>query len=614
MSSDPTNTEATADNLDVIRELLRKLEEVAAADASATNRDSGDDWSRTAGESAVLSAVADVASDTDAPSALKPDEPVEVEAETIAPIGAQATRPSLREQLAAAGDIKPVHEKGLTTLQRGSALAQLDVPSFPEIKLQSHDLAMRPDTFHQLEVAAGEERRGPARIVAFVSFMLGAATAVSLIAFMDPIKHAVRAAVDHARVMTVDANVRSSAAQGTIPGHADKADTIAEASDGGADPPAGKAASTTIAAAVASASAVNSVAAAGSAAPSVSGSGDGAASVKAPLNDEGSPSESATAGVDRDDRRSQRAASAVSPIGSLPGDSGGIAKVGPETSSSPAATVSPHPDRPGSAAAAVPAGETPKPKETKADVAKTDVEAKPANPVASVHDTGKTAKAGSPADATPAKAVANKAPAVRVAPQAAVKDKPATSSPVMQARPNTRPSAVAQGAAIASANAQPAVQPGSQPVAAEAVPPPSSNITRGKGRLAKAEQRLTMPAHLTVSAGRRSALGLQLNPMPKESDQLLIILRGVPETLSLSKGSALGNEIWLLPAHEAHDIIVNAAGPLDKPAAVEVQLVSLGGEIVARSHVSIEAGEKTPGAFGATRIATPPAMATSRLL
>jgi hypothetical protein len=68
---------------------------------------------------------------------------------------------------------------------------------------------------------------------------------------------------------------------------------------------------------------------------------------------------------------------------------------------------------------------------------------------------------------------------------------------------------------------------------------------------------------------------------------LLLIVRGVPEEMALSQGSAIGNEIWLMPAHRAADLLVSTAENLDGTFPLTVELVSVDGRMIAQGKTDL---------------------------
>ncbi len=95
---------------------------------------------------------------------------------------------------------------------------------------------------------------------------------------------------------------------------------------------------------------------------------------------------------------------------------------------------------------------------------------------------------------------------------------------------------------------------------------------------------------LEMRPGDRKALDLQLKPMPTDSDAVLVVLRGVPAWLAVSKGSTIGEAIWLLPGHHASDLSLIASENASGSADILIQLAHLDGRILAEQRLSVRAG------------------------
>ena len=94
---------------------------------------------------------------------------------------------------------------------------------------------------------------------------------------------------------------------------------------------------------------------------------------------------------------------------------------------------------------------------------------------------------------------------------------------------------------------------------------------------------------LEMRPGDRQSLNLRLTPMPTDSDALLVVMRGVPAWLNVSKGSTIGEEIWLMPGHQASDLSLIAAENGSGSADILIQLVHLDGRILAEQRLSVRA-------------------------
>lgn len=137
-----------------------------------------------------------------------------------------------------------------------------------------------------------------------------------------------------------------------------------------------------------------------------------------------------------------------------------------------------------------------------------------------------------------------------------------------------------------------APDPAVQDQASRGAPATPARRAEPKGSLAVSSSlpqiRIALADRIAVASGLPSAFPLRFEPPVGEADGLLLVLRGVPDKTVFSKGSALGNDIWLLPAHAAHGLEVTVAEPSLRALRVEVELVALDGQIVARTATNVE--------------------------
>jgi hypothetical protein len=99
---------------------------------------------------------------------------------------------------------------------------------------------------------------------------------------------------------------------------------------------------------------------------------------------------------------------------------------------------------------------------------------------------------------------------------------------------------------------------------------------------------IVLPERFSVASGERTKFPLQLEPPAREADGLLLVLRGVPDTMILTTGSGIGNDIWLLPAHTADMVEFTVTEPSLKALHLDVEVVALDGQVVGRSVTNIE--------------------------
>ena len=94
---------------------------------------------------------------------------------------------------------------------------------------------------------------------------------------------------------------------------------------------------------------------------------------------------------------------------------------------------------------------------------------------------------------------------------------------------------------------------------------------------------------IEIRPGELRSLALRISPLPVHTDPLLIVLRGVPSWLTISKGSTIGDEIWLLPAHQAGDLAVSVIEGAEGASEIKVQVAHLDGRILAESRTMVRA-------------------------
>jgi hypothetical protein len=162
-----------------------------------------------------------------------------------------------------------------------------------------------------------------------------------------------------------------------------------------------------------------------------------------------------------------------------------------------------------------------------------------------------------PKSAAPASAPPAAAPQAPVSPQASASPKPTLSDVIGKAPP--------AGAAIARTD--------------------TGAPTDGKVSLV----RLKLAPRIDAKGGERTTFPVGLEPMPSDADALLLVVRGVPEEIALSQGSAIGNEIWLIPAHMSRDIEFTVAEAVTGTFDVTAELVTLDGRLLSQARTRIVA-------------------------
>jgi hypothetical protein len=128
----------------------------------------------------------------------------------------------------------------------------------------------------------------------------------------------------------------------------------------------------------------------------------------------------------------------------------------------------------------------------------------------------------------------------------------------------------------------PAAAAPTSPAAAKTAPPAASTIG------------LNMPVRVALRAGESRATGLRIEPVPASDSTLLLVVRNVPGWLTFSKGGAIGNGVWLMPAHAADGLEWIVAGGAEGSASLKLQLAAADGRMVAETETAVEVSRSVP--------------------
>lgn len=160
------------------------------------------------------------------------------------------------------------------------------------------------------------------------------------------------------------------------------------------------------------------------------------------------------------------------------------------------------------------------------------------------------------------------------------------------AAPAPTPPTVVQPAATAKPT-QPAAQ--EKTAAATVQRPDQAPIAHSTGGPQAVS--LKLAPRIDVHGGARARFPVTLDPLPGDADALLLVVRGVPEEIALSQGSAIGNEIWLIPAHLSGNVEFTVANAVTGTFDVSTELVTIEGRMLAQARTRI--------------VSTPTALATA---
>ena len=100
---------------------------------------------------------------------------------------------------------------------------------------------------------------------------------------------------------------------------------------------------------------------------------------------------------------------------------------------------------------------------------------------------------------------------------------------------------------------------------------------------------LRVASRIELKAGERRSIDVRVDAQPSEAQRLLVVFRQVPAWMTFSKGGAIGNDIWLLPAQQVGDLEVEVNEGVNGAADVKVQLAKVDGSILSETSVSFVA-------------------------
>lgn len=195
---------------------------------------------------------------------------------------------------------------------------------------------------------------------------------------------------------------------------------------------------------------------------------------------------------------------------------------------------------------------------------------------------GAQSEAPRPADAPRA---SSGSPSTSAAVPSPVSEPLRTAETTPAAAPATAP-ASSEPARTAPASHPPPISPPT-PVQVRSAPLQANSPASEK--VADVDWRIQLPDRIELRAGERRTVDVRLSPPVSETSRLLVVLRNVPAWLSLSKGGAVGKEIWLLPAHQASDVALEVAEGANGNTDLVVQLASIDGRILAERTIAVRA-------------------------
>lgn len=169
--------------------------------------------------------------------------------------------------------------------------------------------------------------------------------------------------------------------------------------------------------------------------------------------------------------------------------------------------------------------------------------------------------------------------------------KVATAAPIGSASTPEMPPPAAQAPvpsspAVPEARAAAAAPPKEPTAVAQAAKPVPAPVAKPSGG-APGSVALSVPRRIEGRPGSRQVFPMKLEPMPREDQHLLVVLRGMPEWASMSKGSVIDTELWLLPAHTADGLEIELSLDAKESADLRVELATLDGRLLARAPTTL---------------------------
>lgn len=167
--------------------------------------------------------------------------------------------------------------------------------------------------------------------------------------------------------------------------------------------------------------------------------------------------------------------------------------------------------------------------------------------------------------------------------------KPAEPSSGKSTAETARSSNETAPAVVAADAAASLTPPGAGPGVDAAMPEPPRHEAARAPVSAGDRTGLRVASRIELKAGERRVFDVQVDAPPGEAQRLLVVFRQVPVWMKFSKGGAIGNDIWLLPAQQVGDLEVEVSDGASGTADVNVQLAKVDGSILSETSVSIVA-------------------------
>lgn len=181
--------------------------------------------------------------------------------------------------------------------------------------------------------------------------------------------------------------------------------------------------------------------------------------------------------------------------------------------------------------------------------------------------------------------------------------KPAEPSSV-KASPETARSSVESAPAVVAADVAASRTPPAVGPAVDAAMPEPPRQEAARATVSAGDRTgLRVASRIELKAGERRVFDVQVDAPSGDAQRLLVVFRQVPVWMTFSKGGAIGNDIWLLPAQQVGDLEVEVSDGANGTADVKVQLARVDGSILSETSVAIVAA--SPAYAPATASAAP---------
>ena len=106
----------------------------------------------------------------------------------------------------------------------------------------------------------------------------------------------------------------------------------------------------------------------------------------------------------------------------------------------------------------------------------------------------------------------------------------------------------------------------------------------------RAAPQIDVPATLVAAPASQTPLNIQLGPPESLPTNSFLRMRGLPPSVSLSDGHAIGPGSWAIPLFSLPTLKANLPAGLSGRAEVLLQLVSVDGTVLAEAHMALVVG------------------------